>query len=445
MDYDKVIGHGFSIIWRYKLLWLLGSISVVLFIMTLALIRPVSATASLSLTPTSGPPGSLVSATGSGFQGGEVVKLRWGTLTGPVLTTTTTDLTGSFSGVVFIAPTASPGTYNVWAIGQTSDNYATATFDLQGSLTPTPTTPTSTATPTPTALPTTTPHPTPTTDYVYLPLVLRSEAAGTILSANSGPAAHDVTEINRQGQIVWQYTNLNNPVDAERLPSGNTLIADAGHNRVIEVNRSKEIVWVYPVNLPLSARRLANDNTLITVGAPSKVLEVTPGGTIAWSYDFTPYCQQHFCQGTPQDAIRLPNGNTLVALADAGIGLIEVDTAGSIVLQHKVVSAEGTGLRLYSVQELLNGHWLVTGSGLTIAQVVELKSTGEQVWYYGPPGFCDECLYLPRDAVRTTRGTTLIADYGKDRILEVNTTGQIVWRYERAGSGPWSIREVPAR
>lgn len=44
-------------------------------------------------------------------------------------------------------------------------------------------------------------------------------------------------------QVVWQYGGLNLPYDADRLPNGNTLIADG---RVIEVDTTEAIVWQYP-------------------------------------------------------------------------------------------------------------------------------------------------------------------------------------------------------
>jgi hypothetical protein len=272
-------------------------------------------------------------------------------------------------------------------------------------------------------------------------------ASTTMLIANSGPEVNDVTEMTRDGRVVWRLIGLESPVDAERLPSGNTLIAEAGKNRVIEVTPEGEIVWGVLVDSPYSARRLTNGNVLITSSAtPSVVLEVTRDAEVVWSFDFTKSCEsvgnQRFCRGVPRDAFRLSNNHTLVAFDDAAAGLIELDQDGLVVTEMKVTNEEGTGLRLYSVQELMTGNLLVTASGLTIARVVELSPTGESMWFYGPSGFCDECLYLPRDSVATASGTILIADYGKDRIVEVDAKGKIVWSYARPGAAPWSVREV---
>jgi hypothetical protein len=41
-----------------------------------------------------------------------------------------------------------------------------------------------------------------------------------------------------------------------RLPNGDTLIADTGNNRVIEVSAAGKIVWQMPTEQPLFAERL---------------------------------------------------------------------------------------------------------------------------------------------------------------------------------------------
>jgi hypothetical protein len=62
--------------------------------------------------------------------------------------------------------------------------------------------------------------------------------------------------VNLAGKILWQYgqdggvagsgpNQLNTPVAATVLPNGHFLITDQANERVIEVNREKEIVWQY--------------------------------------------------------------------------------------------------------------------------------------------------------------------------------------------------------
>jgi len=52
------------------------------------------------------------------------------------------------------------------------------------------------------------------------------------------------------------------------------------------------------------AKRLADGNTLITLRLKGQVIEVDPKGKTVWKLDNL---------NSPSDALRLPNGNTLVA------------------------------------------------------------------------------------------------------------------------------------
>ncbi|WP_076608113.1 aryl-sulfate sulfotransferase [Natronorubrum thiooxidans] len=54
----------------------------------------------------------------------------------------------------------------------------------------------------------------------------------------------------------WEDDQIQWPRDADRLPNGNTLIADSHGNRVMEVDQSGEIVWEVGSTLPYEAERL---------------------------------------------------------------------------------------------------------------------------------------------------------------------------------------------
>jgi len=94
---------------------------------------------------------------------------------------------------------------------------------------------------------------------------------GTVLVADS--ENDRVVEYDLEsGTAVWTYGGddiLQWPRDADRLPNGNTLIADSLHNRVIEVNAAGEIVWEYSgVQLPYAVDRK---------GVPEERGETVPG------------------------------------------------------------------------------------------------------------------------------------------------------------------------
>ena len=97
------------------------------------------------------------------------------------------------------------------------------------------------------------------------------------------------------GNIVWQYgsgdPNINDPVSgvafASRLKNGHTLITDANHSRIVEIDRDSNVVWQYftchgaGCNLPRGtgpaptrAVRLRHGHTLISDQYNHRVIEV---------------------------------------------------------------------------------------------------------------------------------------------------------------------------
>ena len=208
-----------------------------------------------------------------------------------------------------------------------------------------------------------------------------------------------VIEVTVNGTIAWEYHWSGGDsymTDADRLSNGNTLIADIGHyDGIIEVTPDGTIVWEYlGLNSPWDADRLPNGNTLITDWGNSRVIEVTPNDTIVWEYG-VPW---------PRDADRLQNGNTLICDGD-NHRIIEVTPDGTIVWECS------TGPDYpYDVDRLPNGNTLI--SELYYGRVIEVTTNGTIVWQYGN-------LNLANDAERLPNGNTLICDRGNNRVIEV--------------------------
>ena len=148
-----------------------------------------------------------------------------------------------------------------------------------------------------------------------------------------------VEEIDPNRKVVWK---VGRPVvldaeSAQRLPNGNTVIADNGTMKVIEIDKDMKVVWEFAVpndNKRKTAtmrqmRRLDNGNTLISASTEDKVIEVSPDKKIVWSYS-VPF---------PYLATRLPNGNTLISSGDGygsprGWFVIEVDKDSKTVWKY---------------------------------------------------------------------------------------------------------------
>ena len=142
-----------------------------------------------------------------------------------------------------------------------------------------------------------------------------------------------VQEVSPEKEIVWEVGPplVMHAEACQRLPNGNTMIADNGTHTVIDITPDKKVVWKYDVpggaNMRM-VRRLENGNTLICASSSNVVLEVNPQKEIVWKYQL-PF---------PYLAERLENGDTLISSGDGagqrGYFLIQVDKDGNTVWQY---------------------------------------------------------------------------------------------------------------
>jgi len=90
-----------------------------------------------------------------------------------------------------------------------------------------------------------------------------------------------IVEYQREGEAwtrtwTWRDRRLQWPRDADRLPNGNTLVADTHGKRVVEVAPDGEVVWSVPVSHPYDAERLgtggesANGESATRLGLESR-------------------------------------------------------------------------------------------------------------------------------------------------------------------------------
>ncbi len=96
--------------------------------------------------------------------------------------------------------------------------------------------------------------------------------------------------------------------------------------------------------------------------------------------------------------------------------------------------------RPLGIQPLADGHVLITDAGgafytLTDDAILEVDSSGEVVWaYVGEMSF-------PHSAVLLDDGTVLVSDTANDRVFRVDRSGQIVWSSDDWGSGQGTLSD----
>ncbi|WP_134670566.1 arylsulfotransferase family protein [Halorussus marinus] len=84
---------------------------------------------------------------------------------------------------------------------------------------------------------------------------------------NGSRASSDESDGAWEQSWVWSDEEMLWPRDADRLPNGNTLIADTNNHRVVEVDPDGEIVWEIETYSPYDVERLATGDE--SAGGPA--------------------------------------------------------------------------------------------------------------------------------------------------------------------------------
>lgn len=216
-----------------------------------------------------------------------------------------------------------------------------------------------------------------------------------VLAADRGTGK--VAIVDASGKVEWEFANKHDVHDLHMLPNGN-ILTHVSHTKIVEINPKMEIVWSY---------------------------ESKP------KTGYTGKIEVHAFQ-------RLENGLTMIA-ESGNQRIIEVDRDGKII---KVVPLTVKNPHPHRdtrmVRKLDNGGYLVCHEG--DGCVREYDALGKVVWNYtlelgdrkrapghGPDGYGVEVY----GAIRLSNGNTLIAGGNNHRVLEVDSTGKVVWKIEQ--------------
>lgn len=221
------------------------------------------------------------------------------------------------------------------------------------------------------------------------------------------------------GEVVWEYAwfdafiHWHEVHDADRLPNGETAIADMGNSRAFTVNRQGEITWQWNASDHISE------------------------GTEFWA-EYVPEDEaDEFRRGGPEsdwthmnDIDRLENGNFQLSVRNFDV-VLEVDPD-----TNEIVSVVGRPGAHQVMNEQHNPNRLERHDTVVVAdsendRVVEIDAeTDEVVWQYRGHGA--DGLRWPRDADRLPNGNTLVTDSLHFRIVEIDAQGDVVWQYSLA-------------
>jgi len=244
--------------------------------------------------------------------------------------------------------------------------------------------------------------------------------------------------VSPAGKVVWSYDNLRGPDDAFFTPGWRSIITNEEFNDTLAqvALRPKHVVWQYGhaglagsapgyLNTPDDAYRLPNGDTTAADIRNCRIVELSPRASVRRILGGS-------CAHDPPAGFSSPNGDT--PLPDGGLLVTEIggwidrlDGHG-----HLVWSVRSPVYYPSDAQLLPDGRILVS-SFTYPGKIVELTPSGRVTWSFGSTSGPD-LLDKPSLAVRLPNG--LIAandDYGDRVILIDPRTKQIVWQYGHTG------------
>ncbi len=196
-----------------------------------------------------------------------------------------------------------------------------------------------------------------------------------ILFAEYGKGPNRLVEVDPEGKVAWEYKLPSLAVIFQVLPGGNILYAHGGNpTGVTEINRDKKVVWSYTSKCPqvLGCERLPGGNTLIAEQGPCQAVEVDPSGKVVRITPLTTTEKGYHLQ--VRNVHKLANGNILAGHEGEG-AIREVNPMGKVVWEYTKVENAGEALRLR------NGNTLIACG--TQKRVIEVTPAGKVVWEFG--------------------------------------------------------------
>ncbi len=239
----------------------------------------------------------------------------------------------------------------------------------------------------------------------------------------------DIIEIDARGRLLWSLpadgTRVGIVMSVQLTPSNTLLAADPIRHVAVEIDRAGNILWQFGetkhpsraidhLSSPGSIRRTSDGRNVIADTRNHRVLLLDAKGTD---------CQMVHHDGTFRDpayAVLLDNGNCLVC--DTGNKrVIELDERGYIVWYY---GARAVSRRLLSYPRSVDvngsGGYLIADTAQD--RIIELVDEHvREMPFEGEPD-----LFWPRCARLLPSGSLLIADARNRRIVEVSADGQVL-------------------
>lgn len=217
-----------------------------------------------------------------------------------------------------------------------------------------------------------------------------------------------VVEIDpKTKEVVWKYEakpkeGYKGRVEVhafQRLDDGNTMVAESGNSRIVEVDKDGKIVKEIPLKVGKSdahrdtrmVRKLKTGHYLVCHEGEGAVKEYDGDGKVVWEYKLDLGDRKASPGHGPEGhgtavygAVRLGNGNTLIAGGNNN-RVLEVDPKGKVVWQVDQKDLEGITLAwVTTLQVLPNGNVIIGNCHATDKnpQLIEVTREKKVVWTF---------------------------------------------------------------
>jgi hypothetical protein len=253
--------------------------------------------------------------------------------------------------------------------------------------------------------------------------------------------------------VAGQAASARRAVSSGFNKPGDVLIADQFNNRVIEVDRSNNVVWSFGTGSYIpgpnsvvgtnDAERVGSMTLISGTGTPAgadpscplangcpdnRVMLVDAFGQIAWQYGQAGVTGSGPNQlNTPVQAVVLPTNGDVLITDQGNARVIEVTRQHQIVWQYGQTGNPGIGPNQLnnpnSAELLANGHILIADENNNRA--IEVTRSHTIVATFTAGGTVSGVAF----ASRLPNGDALLTDSNNYRAVEVNASDHVVWQY----------------
>lgn len=282
---------------------------------------------------------------------------------------------------------------------------------------------------------------------LLIPALLQAAPAERLVIGVEAKIGLSIVDPAAGNQRLWNH-QLDGVHDLHWLPNGNFLTQD-GYQKLVELDLKGETVWSYDATKQNtgaadekfeihSYQRLANGNTVIAESGRSRLIEVDAAGALLRQFPLA--VTKSNAHSDTRLMRRLENGHTLVA-HEADQVVKEYDAEGKVVWEYAIPlfgkepapghGPEAFGGRCFAALRTTRGTTLITtGNGHS---VLEVSAEGKLLWELHQHDLPGIVLAWVTTIDETAAGTLLIgnchAGPENPQIIEINRNKEVLWSF----------------